>query len=535
MLANSATVRVKPEAAKEELARRELARRHLVDFSTYIAPWYKPARHHRLVAEYLEQVERYIRTEGEEGIGRLMIFEPPQNGKSEQVSKLFPAWLLGRLPNSHIILTSYNAELAMKNSRAARGYVMEARYQAVFGELGTPTPLQGEGEERAAVGLSEESRSVAAWELAAPNRGSVRSAGAGGGLTGNPAHLVVIDDPFKNREEAESAANRERINDWYKSSARTRLRKGGAIVIMHTRWHQEDLAGERLKAMAEDELADQWVIVSLPAIWEKPAIAEGKTFEEYQRELLREGVYINEKDPLGRESGEALWPEEYNLEWLAETKASVGDYDWEALYQQTPYSREGNFFEREWFTVVDAPPKLEEVVSRMWFWDKAGSRKGGGDYACGGVLSWTKDELLFVENVARKQCTPGERDELMVSSMEADWKTGRPINRIWHQQDPGSAGLDSAQATNKLLLKKMELTKKKIQVDFETMTGSKEVRAGPWSSALQAGQVRLVRGGWNAAFIEEHVAFPKGRYDDQVDMASWGYGKAAQPVGVLFQ
>jgi predicted phage terminase large subunit-like protein len=229
---------------------------------------------------------------------------------------------------------------------------------------------------------------------------------------------------------------------------------------------------------------------------------------------------VDREDALGREAGEALWPEVYPLSVLEVIRKTVGPYDWAALYQQSPYSRQGGFFRREWFTIIEAAPKKEEVVSRMWFWDKAGSQSGGGDYAAGGAMSLTKDDLVVVENVARRQCTPGERDRMMVSAMRADVEAGRKIDCIWHQQDPGSAGLDSAQATNRMLLKEGFGT-----IRFETVSGTKEVRAGPWSSALEGGQVRLVRGGWNQDFIEEHVGFPKATFDDQVDFASWGYGK----------
>ncbi len=229
---------------------------------------------------------------------------------------------------------------------------------------------------------------------------------------------------------------------------------------------------------------------------------------------------MDREDPLGRAPGQALWPEKYDETEMERIRANVGEYDWEALYQQRPYSRTGNFFRREWFTVVDAAPKLDEIVRRMWFWDKAGSQSGEGDYAAGGVMTLAKDELVYVENVARRQCTPGERDKMMVDAMRADMQTGKPIHCIWHQQDPGSAGLDSAQATNRMLLKAGF-----GKIRFETVTGSKEVRADPWSSALQGGSVRIVRAGWNRDFIDEHISFPKGRYDDQVDFASWGYSK----------
>jgi len=198
---------VRAEEARRELARRELARRHVVDFSEYMAPWYKAARNHRLVAGVLEEVERYVPTEGAEGIGRVLIFAPPRHGKSPQASRVFPAWLLGRLPNSRVILTSYGADLANRNSKAVRDLVMDVRYQAVFGDKAA---RGGE----APVMVASDSRSVEAWDLATPHRGGVKAAGVGGAITGLGANLLIVDDPFKNREEAESEAQRDRVWDW---------------------------------------------------------------------------------------------------------------------------------------------------------------------------------------------------------------------------------------------------------------------------------------------------------------------------------
>jgi phage terminase large subunit-like protein len=503
---------IKPSEARRELARRELARRHLVDFSTYVAPYYRPARHHRLVGEYLELVETFIRTGGRTGIGRLLILEPPRHGKSEQMSRHFPAWVLGRLPDTRIILTSYGADLATKFSRAARDIVLSNAYRALFGEkANSDSPVE----------LSEDNRSVKAWDLAAPNRGGIVAAGVGGAITGTGANLLLVDDPLKNREEAESQLHRDNVWDWWTSSAYTRLENGAAVVASMTRWHGDDLAGRWIKSMATDPKADQWIVICLPAIYDGNPVPVGQSFEDFHRQQMLEGIWIDEKDPLDRNPGEALWPEKYDARAMDVIHTNVGQYDYEALYAQSPYSRVGNMFRREWFTIVEAAPKVEDIIARMWFWDKAGSQKvaASTNYACGGVMSLTKDDLVFVENVVRRQCTPGERDEMMKSSMKADRESGRKIQMIWHQQDPGSAGLDSAQATNRML------AKEGFTARYETMSGDKTVRAGPWSSALQGGQVRLVRGTWNAAFVEEHVGFPKAQFDDEVDMASWGYAK----------
>jgi len=501
---------VQADAAKVELARRELARRRFVDYECYVAPYYRPARHHRLVAEYLELVETYIRTKGATGIGRLLILEPPRHGKSEQATKHFPSWVLGRLPDTRVIITSYGFDLAQDFSRAVRDIVAGERYRNLFGSHSTVD---------AEVELSSDSRSVRAWDLAAPNRGGVVAAGVGGGITGKGAHLFIIDDPFKNREEAESEPRRESIWQWWTSTAYTRLEDGAAVVAMLTRWHGDDWAGRILKLMATDPLADRWVMLCLPAIWEEPEIPEGKTFDELQREKMLEGVWLDKEDPLGRKPGEALWPEKYSADELAIKRRNMGDYDFQALYQQWPFNRSGSMFKREWFTVVDLPPKPEDVVMRIRMWDKAGSQSGDGDYAVGVLMSWTKDELVYVEDVARLQGTPGERDELIKSTAEIDLTRKGPRVRTMHQQDPGTAGVDSAQAANRML------AKIGMKTEFETLSGDKEVRAGPWSSALQGGGVRLVRAAWNAAYIDEHIAFPKGRYDDQVDASSTGYSK----------
>jgi len=511
MMTLTPTSLIKPEEALQERIRRERARRHLVDFSEYVAPWYRAAAHHRLVGEYLELVETFIRTRGTTGISRLLILQPPRHGKSEQVSRMFPPWIFGRNPDARIILASYGGDLASKHSRAAREILMSDRYRAVFGNLATTD---------APVELSGDSRSVVAWDLAAPHRGGLLAAGVGGGITGSGANIFILDDPVKNREEAESESNRERVWEWWTSTAYTRLEDGGAVIGMLTRWYQDDWAGRLLKAMVTDPQADQWVVLCLPDIWEPPQVPEGKPFSEYHREKLLEGVWVDENDPLGRQPGQALWAQKYNEEDLERIAANIGTYDYQALYRQNPYLRLGNFFMRDWLPVVDELPKPEKIVARIRSWDKAGTKTGsGGDYSVGVLMCMTSDEAIYVEHVVRGRWTPGKREEMMLKTAQLDAERKGPKALIWHQQDPGSAGLDSAQATNRML------AKHEFRAHFETVTGDKEVRAGPWSSACEGGQVRLVRGGWNEAFIEEHLAFPKGQFDDQVDAASIGYSK----------
>ena len=500
--------RIDPLHARAELAARELARRRLLDFATYTLPWYQPAAHHRLVAEALERVLRYVETGGREGVGRLLIFMPPRHGKTQLASRIFPAWALGRNPDMRVILASYGADLAVENSRAVRDLIRDDRYQAVFGALSAvDTPVQ----------VSDESRSAQSWEVAG-RRGGVVAAGVGGAITGKGAHLLILDDLFKNRDEAESAAARERVWAWWRSTAYTRLEDGGAVVGMMTRWHPDDWAGRLLRMMVDDPGADQYEVVCLPAL------AEGEASAEEHARGLRDGVWVNLSDPLKRAEGAALWPEKYGEEDLARIRTNIGPYEWAALYQQRPYSREGDFFRREWFVVVDKPPAPEDIVRRVRYWDKAGgrTRKSGKDYTSGVLMALTKDGLYYVEHVARRRISAAERDAWMVEVGKTDALRSGPRVDIWHQQDPGTAGVDSAQMTNR------RFAEAGLRAQFETVSGSKEVRAGPWASMCAAGVVRLVRGAWNADFIDEHVAFPSGAFDDQVDAASSAFAKLVQ-------
>lgn len=498
---STSRAKVTPSAAKREADRRRLARQSFLHFCGYVDPRYELAPHVRLVAEKLQLVERYIRTGGREGINRLMIMLPPRHGKSEMASRKFPAWLLGRLPDSRIILASYGADLASKHSRAVRDLIMSTRYQALFGGLSSKDEP---------VLLSSDSRSVAAWDLAQPHRGGMVAAGVGGGITGLGADLLVLDDLFKNREEAESEARREFVDDWYKSSAHTRLEQYGAVILFFTRWHPDDQAGRLIRRMVEEPGADKWDVIFLPAL----ALDDYPTDERRQREKMRDGVYLPLADPLDRIPGQALWPGRFSAEWLESKKSNVGPYEFEALYQQMPYLREGGLFKRDWFTIVEQGPGAN-VWMRVRAWDKAATQ-GGGARSSGVRMSWGRDDFIYVEHAAKDQVNSTGRDKMMVDIGKEDYQTYGPFI-IWHPQDPGSAGVDSAQATNALL------ARNGLIGTFEPVTGDKEINAGPLATMAQAGQVRLVRGAWNEDYLDELAAFPKGRFKDQVDASASGF------------
>lgn len=324
----------KQRLAKEEKVLRK-ARSTLTTFKRLVYRPYQHAPHLEVLDRALEQVELYVRTGGQEGIGRLIIEMPPRHGKTLTVSRLFPAWFLGNNPHCRVMLVSYGATLAYRNSRVARNLIRSERYQSVF----------------PGISLSNDSAAVDTWELDGYEGGS-DALGITGGATGKGAHVLIIDDPIKNRAEAESPTYRQNIWDAYTNDLYTRLEPGGAVIIMMTRWHRNDLIGRLDEGTDEDdEDAEEWTRIRMPAIAE------------------------DADDPLGRKPGEALWPWRYPVKRLKRIAKAVGRYAWTALYQQRPQPREGGVF--QWNDIDDnrvkSFPDLVRIVVAV---DPSGGARG---------------------------------------------------------------------------------------------------------------------------------------------------------------
>lgn len=485
-----------PEEALAVRARRAQARLHLMSYATYVAPWYQPARHHYLVAEYLEQVYRYIESGGQEGIGRLMVVEPPRHGKTEEVSRLFPSWLLGKLPDSRTILTAYGADLANEDSRAVRNYVTSEQYKKLFGEMSALD---------APVELDEESSAKANWSLAAPHRGMVVSAGIGGSIVGKGAHLLVIDDPFKNRKDAESESYRQGLISWYKSAAYTRLEKGGAIIITHTRWHPDDLAGTLLEEMVNDPLmADQWVVLHLPAL----ALEESEYVQDEAvfMDKMRRGQYVPQKDPLGRKPGEALWPEKYDTTRLAHIRAVVQD-EFDSQYQGLPKKAKGNFFDEGNFRIIETRPAglrwfayIDLALGQTKTADWNAVIPGALNKANGTV---TYRDLLHIQDL----------DEFL-EQLVAWMVEPREKGTVW--------GVESV-AFSSLVFRQFMRDPRLANVSIVPMTpvDDKVTRARPLRTRSLQGLVEIVRGPWwRESAWPEMETFPTGKHDDIVDSMS---------------
>ncbi len=488
-------------AAQQELARRELARRDLATFAWYTFPQYQLTAMHRLLAENLTEVERYVQTGGEHGIGRLMIFMPPRHGKSEMVSVRFPAWFLGRNPDSNVILVSCTASLATSFSRRVRNIILDRPYQAIFGNLAA---------QEFAVQIADDTRAAEAWGLAGREGGLV-SAGVGGAIIGRGAHLALIDDPFRDRADANSPAVRDRVDEWYRSVLYSRLERGGAIVLMHQRWHEDDLAGRLLKRMA-DGSGDNWRIVNLPAIAEPWAV---DVPGDEQLAALASGWHKS-PDPLGRAPGEPLWPGKYPLSILENIRQVVGGYEWDAMYQQRPRQIEGALIKAHRISVIEQMPDNLRLAR---YWDLAVSGKQRADYIAGALVGRADDGRLYILDVKR---FPGP------------WADARPaMVRVMAELDGPEIvqGIESAGQQSgyfQELQRDPRLTGRAVVAVNPQQIGSKEVRAQIWASRIEDDLVYLRAGNWNRDFIDEALAFPRGAHDDQVDAVSGAVQMLAQ-------
>jgi predicted phage terminase large subunit-like protein len=442
------TSQISPAQAAQEILNRRQARRDLISFTEYTFPQYERALHLQLIAEKLEAVER-----GE--IDRLMIFMPPRHGKSELASKRFPAWYLGRHPDRQVIAASYNSELASGFGREVRNIVRDQRYRNTFPH----------------VALADDSQAANRWST---NGGGVYvAAGVGTAVTGRGAHLLLIDDPVKDWEEAESETRREMVWNWYASTAYTRLMPGGAIVLIQTRWHADDLAGRLLAA--EERGGDQWEKLILPAI---------------------------------NEAGEALWPERYGLQALDRIKAAVSVTNmraWSALYQQEPTPDEGTFFQRAWFARrhVSAPKPYHVYITGDW-----AVTEDGGDWTEIGVWGFNGEDLFQLDWWSGQTSADKWIDALL--DLIVRW---RPMAVF------GEGGVIE-KAIRPMLLRRMHERKVHCRVEWIPSIRDKATRARSFQARAAMGRVSLLDNEQGEALLNQLLMFPAGKHDDKVDVCS---------------
>lgn len=489
---------VSPQEAANELLARRRARNSILAYTKYTFPQYKVDPAHHVIAEHLDAV-----VAGE--LTRLAIFAPPQSGKSELVSVRLPSYWLAKRPNDPVILASYAASLAESKSRQARTLVESQEFRTLFGQHWT--------QEAPAIETWHESRAVNYWQLVPPYRGSELAVGIGGPVTGHGGLLGIIDDPFENWEQAQSLTYRNRAWEWWRTTFRTRIWEGGAIVLIMTRWHPDDLAGRILQ-----EQGAKWTVLRLPAL------AETQAERDENNKYL--GLPTGEPDPVGRAPGEPLTPSRFSTKALIEIKQDVGSLAWAAEYQGVPRAAEGNRFKRQWFgKIVEAVPKF---VRRIRYWDKAGT-SGGGAYTCG-LLMAEHEGNIYIEDVVRGQWSAFERETIIKQTAELDAIRGGSnwAVRIIVEQEPGSGGKESAESTIRNLAG--------FSIEADRPSGDKDTRLEPFAAQCEAGNVYLIRGEWNWGYIEEMVSIPNGTYRDQGDATAGAFNKlhdAANETGFL--
>jgi predicted phage terminase large subunit-like protein len=394
-------------------------------------------------------------------VDRLIVLMPPGAAKSTYASVLFPAWWFIQHPASSMLGASHTADLAVHFSRQTRNLVSE--HGPRLGYM-----------------LAQDRRSAASWRTA--EGGSYHSAGVRGPIVGRRADLVIIDDPLKSQAEADSAAHRDHVWSWYRSDLIPRLKPRGRIVVIMTRWHEDDLGGRLLQS------SEPWRSLCLPAL----AIAG---------------------DALGRAPGEPLWPDWEDQAALLRKREAIGERAWSALFQQDPRPILSGIFRIDRIGVLEVAPPIDGTTVRAW--DLAATSATNGtdpDWTVGLKMMRAASGQFVVLDIKRMRGGPHEVEAAIVEAARID---GMSVE-IGLPQDPGQAG--RAQV--------LYLTRRLsgYQVSSSPESGAKATRAMPVASQCGVGNLAVVRASWNASFLDELQGFPAANKDDQVDALSRAFG-----------
>jgi len=427
-------------------ARNELSRRYYKDYVTHVHHGvYKHYRHTELVCEALQPI-----VEGEQKY--ILIEMPPRHGKSMTVTETFPSFFIGKNPDKRVIASAYSDNLARKFGRLNRNKLVEF------------------ADDLFNINISQEKSASNNWGIEG-TRGGMIATGIGGSITGEGADLLIIDDPLKNNEEAQSQTIRDKVWDEWETTLSTRLHKGGSVIVIMTRWHEDDLVGRLLERSPHD-----WERIRLPAIAE------------------------DDDDLLHREEGEALCPElGYDKEWAEIKKIEVGSNTWASLYQQRPSPSDGNIFNRNWWQFYNKPPsRFQEIVQS---WDLTFKDANSSDYVVGQVWGRNGADKYLLDQVRAKMDFPATVQA--IRTMSRKWPRAKA--KLIEDKANGPAVIASL---------KREISGL-IAVNPE---GGKVVRAQAVTPDIEAGNVFLPENEpWIHDFIEECSSFPNGKHDDMVD------------------
>ena len=398
---------------------------------------------------------------------RLLISLPNQYGKSEYVSRGFSSWYLGRRPNDRTILASYDSEFAESWGRKSRD-TLEEFGPAVFG-VGVD-PDHHAGKDWATINVSGNGKKF---------RGGMRTAGAGGGIAGKPAELILVEDPIKNVEQAMSKREMRKIQEWWKGDVHARVTPDTSIIVIMTRWGEDDLIGWLMQQ--EKEGGEHWDKCFLAEIAEKD-------------------------DPLGRKEGEPLWPEQRPLEWCMKKKATLGEYWWQANRQCKPTRIGGNIIKINWFRRYNSLPERDDIDLVLVSVDTASSKDELADYTVIGVW-YVVDNKYYLVDVIRDRLSHPELLETVYGVADVH----KPNDIIVENKGSGISLIQHLEEETPFSVTGIE------------PKGDKEMRLINESNTIKTGRVFLPESGsqpWLFDFEAEISAFPNVNYKDQCDMLS---------------
>jgi len=441
-----------------ELYSRAFARRSILPFTIYTYPQYVVSEHNVLICKYIDS---WLTGK----IQNLMIFTPPRHGKTELVSRRLVSYLVGAHPGDAILSISYALDLAAKNSRHAKSIIESQEYHALFPR----------------VEFSGAKNSVEEWETTQGTE--FKCSGVLGGITGRGFRWGIIDDPVKDRKEAESKTVREAVWDWYTSTFFSRINPdGGQILLIMTPWHRDDLAGRILK-QAKEGVGVPWTVLKLPA--------------------------IAKKNDAFREPGEALWPAKFPNARLEKIKETIGSYDWSALWMCDPVPPEGKKIRREWFEIVDAAPDDCEWVR---FYDLAVSTKTTGDHVASFALG-KKGGVYYLRDMIFGRWEWPQTRKIIHSHALIDGYDCIIGIELGGQQEGFLQDIKQDERFADYIIKG-------VQPDADKLT-----RALPWIAKAEAGKIKLVNGKWLSTFfdIAEDFTGHDDAIDDPIDAVSGAY------------
>jgi len=440
-----------------------------------------PALHHELLLARLQDTAEGL-------IHHLMILMPPGSAKSSYASVVFPTWFMGRYPNKNVIMMTYGSSLAQKFGRKCRQICRSKEFEELFHST-----------------LTGDNAAVDDWSIT--NASTYMCGGVMSGVTGHRGDLLVVDDPFKNREEADSPTIRDKVWEEYKSSLKTRIKPGGSEIIINTRWHEDDLSGRILPdnydgrtGWVTSKDGEQWFVLNIPAQCER------------------------KDDPLGRAIGEYLWTEWFPVAWWEQTKRSQSNptpRNWAALYQQRPAPDTGGIFSRDKFKLWPAKKPLPDFEYILQSWDTAFTEKTQNDYnafTAWGLFPIGNDGAfgaLLLDCWMRHM----EYPELRLEAL-------KEFRTIYGNGDGQKADVVLIEEKGSGIVLCQDLQRAGIPVRrYNPGRADKVQRANTITQFFDAGLIHLVESDrspnkpatWTDDLVSQLCTFPNGAHDDYVD------------------